>query len=63
MIVITPEDLVLCTSKVSTRHNVGLQPQASILAAICNKAGVDLDKSAVYKITFTERETKKMESL
>jgi len=44
---------------VSTRHNVGLQPQASILAAICNKAGVDLDKSAVYKITLTERETRK----
>jgi len=63
MIVITPEDLVDCTSKVSTRHNVGVQPQASLLVAICNKAGVDLNNVAVYKTTVHRKRNKKIESI
>jgi len=63
MFVLSPEDLVDCTSKVSIRHNVGVQPQASLLAAICNKAGVDLDNVAVYKTTIYRKRNKKMESL
>ena len=51
MIVISPEDLGDCITEVSTRYNVGVQPQASLLAAICNKAGVDLDNVTIYKTT------------
>ena len=63
MIVISPEDLGDCITEVSTRYNVGVQPQASLLAAICNKAGVDLDNVAVYKTTIYRKRNKKMESL
>ena len=63
MIVISPEDLGDCITEVSTRYNVGVQPQASLLAAICNKAGVDLDNVAVFKTTIYRKRNKKMESL
>jgi len=51
MIVISPEDLGDFITEVSTRYNVGVQPQASLLAAICNKAGDDLDNVTIYKTT------------
>ena len=63
MSVLSPEDLVDCTSKVSTRHNVFVQPQASLLSAISNKAGVDLDNAAIYKTTVHRKRNKKMDSL
>jgi len=46
MTVITPQGLVDCTAEVSARYSVGVWPQAS-LAAICSKAGADLDNDAI----------------
>ena len=46
MTVISPQDLVDCTAEVSARYSVGVRPQAS-LAAICRKAGIDLDNVAI----------------
>jgi len=46
MTVISPQGLVDCTAEVSARYSVGVGPQAS-LAAICRKAGIDLDNVAI----------------
>ena len=46
MTVIRPQGLVDCTAEVSARYSVGVRPQAS-LAAICRKAGIDLDNVAI----------------
>ncbi len=46
MTVISPQGLVDCTAEVSARYSVGVRPQAS-LAAICRKAGIDLDNVAI----------------
>jgi hypothetical protein len=46
MTVISPQGLVDCTAEVSARYSVGVRPQAS-LAAICSKAGADLDNVGI----------------
>jgi hypothetical protein len=43
---ISPLDLVNCPAEVSARNSLGFWSQAS-LAAICNKAGADLDSVAI----------------
>jgi hypothetical protein len=43
---ISPKDLADCTAEVSARNSLGVWPQAS-LAAICYKAGADLDSVAL----------------
>jgi hypothetical protein len=47
MTVINPQGLVDCIAEVSARYSVGVRPQAS-LAAICSKAGIDLDNVAIF---------------
>lgn len=63
MIVISPDDLVDCTAEVSARYNVGIRPQTSLLAAICNKAGLNLDDVAISRTTVHRKRYKKIESL
>jgi hypothetical protein len=46
MTVNSSQGLVDCTAEVSARNSVGVRPQAS-LAAICSKAGADLDNVAI----------------
>jgi hypothetical protein len=46
MPVISPQAHVDCTAEVSARYSIGVWPQAS-LAAICSKAGADLDNVAI----------------
>jgi hypothetical protein len=46
MTVIIPQAHVDCTAEVSARYSIGVRPQAS-LAAICSKAGADLDNVAI----------------
>ncbi len=46
MTVISSQAHVDCTAEVSARYSIGVQPQAS-LAAICSKAGADLDNVAI----------------
>ena len=50
-ICISPEELIECTSTVAARYRVGIRPQTSILAAICNKAGVNLDNIPISRTT------------
>ena len=60
MIRISAEDLVDCTAVVSARYRVGIRPQTSIVAAICNKAGVNLEdiilsRSTVHRTVLLDR--------
>jgi hypothetical protein len=63
MIMISPDDLVDCTAAVSSRYNLGIRPQTSLLAAICNRAGVELDNVPISKTTVHRKRYKKIEDL
>jgi len=63
MIVISPDDLVDCTAAVSARYNAGIRPQTSLLAAICIKAGVNLDNVAISRTTVHSKRYKTIETL
>lgn len=63
MICISPEDLVDCTAEVSARYRVGIRPQTSLVAAICNKAGVNVDDIPLSRSTVHRKRFKKIEAL
>lgn len=63
MITISSEDLVDCTAAVSARYRVGIRPQTSIVAAICNKAGVNLEDIPLSRATVHRKRFKKIEEL
>ena len=60
---ITAEELVECTSAVAARYNVGIRPQTSFIAAVCNKSGVNLDDVALSRATVHRKRYKKVEEL
>ena len=60
MTVISPQDLVGCPAEVSARYSVVVRPQVT-LAAICNKAGADLDYVAISKTAVQRERYKKIE--
>ena len=41
--------------------NVGIRPQTSLIAAICNKSGVDLDAISLSKTTVHRKRYKQIE--
>ncbi|XP_065679805.1 uncharacterized protein LOC136094125 [Hydra vulgaris] len=63
MISISAEDLVDCTAAVSARFRVGIRPQTSLVAATCNKAGVNLDDINLSRSTVHRKRFKKIEIL
>ena len=60
MISISPDDLVDCTAAVSARYRLGIHPHTSLVAAICNKAGVNLED---IRATVHRKRFKKIEEL
>ena len=63
MISISADELVDCTAAVSARYRVGVRPQTSLIASICNKAGVNLDEIPVSRSTVHRKRFKKIEEL
>ena len=63
MISISAEDLVDCTAAVSARYRVGTRPQTSIVAAICNKAGVNLEDIILSRSTVHRKRFQKIEAV
>jgi hypothetical protein len=51
MISRSPDDLVDCTAAVSARYRLGIRPHTSLVAAICNKAGVNLEDITLSRAT------------
>ena len=39
---LTPDEFIKVISVVNVRHKIGIRPNAAMISAICNKAGVDL---------------------
>ena len=60
---LSPEELLETTSEVAARYNVGIRPQTSLIAAICNKSGVDLDAISLSKTTVYRKRYKQIEDL
>ena len=63
MISISPDDLVDCTAAVSARYRLGIRPHTSLVAAICNKAGVNLEDITLSRATVHRKRFKKIEEL
>ena len=63
MISISPDDLVDCTAVVSARYRLGIRPQTSLVAAICNKAGVNLEEISLSRATVHRKRFKKIEEI
>ena len=63
MISISAEDLVDCTAAVSAQYRVGTRPQTSIVAAICNKAGVNLEDIILSRSTVHRKRFQKIEAV
>jgi hypothetical protein len=63
MICISPDDLVDCTAAISARYRLGIRPQTSLVAAICNKAGVDFEDISLSRATVHRKRFKKIEEL
>ena len=55
MLCLSADELVDCTSAVSACYRVGIPPQTSLIAAICNKAGVNLDDIPLSRATYIEK--------
>lgn len=55
--------IVDCTATGSAHYRVGIRPQTSLIAAICYKAGVDLDDVTVSRSTVHRKRLKKIEEL
>jgi len=63
MISISAEDLVDSTAAVSARYRVGIRPQSSLVAAICNKAGVNLEDIILSRRTVHRKRFQKIEAV
>ena len=63
MISIIAEDLVDCTAAVSSRYRVDIRPQTSIVAAICNKADVNLEDIILSRSTVHRKRFQKIEAV
>ena len=63
MIGISPDNLVDCTAAVSARYRLGIRPHTSLVAAICNKAGVKLEDITLSRATVHRKRFKKIEEL
>ena len=60
---ITADELVQYTSAVAACYNVGIRPQTSFIAAICNKSGVNLGDVALSRNTVHRKRYNKVEEL
>jgi hypothetical protein len=63
MISISAEELIDCTVAVSARYRVGIRPQTSLVAAICNKAGVNLEDIILSRSTVHRKRFQKIEAV
>lgn len=60
---ITADELIECTSAIAARYNIGVRPQTAMIAAVCNKSGVDLEDLSVSRSTVHRKRYKKIEIL